>query len=251
MEDFSLELDFGNGCGANMKSDLGSRMKKNYEDAFKYTLPCRTPLIIRIDGKAFHTYTRKLKLEKPFDLDFWNLIHLTGVYVAKQMSGAECVYSQSDEISILFHNYKKLDTNPYAGNELQKLVSHSASMATAYFNRYANSENLATFDSRVFVLPEAEVNNYFIWRQQDCMRNSISSLAQHHFSHKELYGKNQRDMKNMLEGKGVSLELLNPCFSTGNFSTREQWQIYSTFIAAPDFNKSHNYIEDLLKVDES
>lgn len=232
-------------------------MKFNYEEAYKIRLPFRMPVIIRIDGKSFHTYTRKIKLTQPFDSNFWDLIHETGRYVAKNISGAVAVYSQSDEISILVHTYRKLDTNPYAGNELQKIVSHTSSMATAFFNWQMSSltDQLAIFDSRAFVIPEAEVNNYFIWRQKDCIRNSISSLAQHHFSHQQLQNKNTKDMIAMLFEKGINIEDIKPMHYFGMLSTYLRGDWFNHYrekgqAGACNFAENPNVIEKLLGTEE-
>ena len=72
-------------------------------------------------------------------------------------------------------------------------------------SEYPDKETLAYFDCRSFTIPDrVEVMNYFRWRQQDCVRNSVSMVAQHHFSHKELHGKNQSMMHEMLHQKGVN-----------------------------------------------
>lgn len=186
-----------------MKDSLGDRMKSHYENRTKYKLPRRTYTIIRLDGKAFHTYTKKL--QKPFDTAFMEDMAWTALHLCENIQGCKMGYTQSDEISLLLTDFDKLTTDAWFDNSIQKIVSVSASMATGYFNRrrehdkWDDKQSLAYFDSRTFTIPTAvEVENYFIWRQKDATRNSISMVAQHHFSHKELHGKSTVDMLEML-----------------------------------------------------
>jgi len=197
----------------NFKKDsLGNRMKENYENVTKFYLPKRTYIIIRLDGKAFHSYTRGL--EKPFDDDFIDDMNQTVVYLCENIQGAQFAYVQSDEISILVTDFENINTRMWFNGNIQKIVSVSASYATAKFNslrydRYPNFKKLAHFDARVFTIPErTEVENYFIWRQQDCVRNSISSLAQSLYSPKELHGKNQSEQQELCFQKGINWDKL-------------------------------------------
>jgi tRNA(His) 5'-end guanylyltransferase len=178
---------------------FGDRMK-NYENAYRTKLPKRLPVLIRIDGSHFHTYTKGMK--KPFDQDLAEAFWETCQYLAKNIAGCKVVYHQSDEISLLLTNYDKLTTESWFDNNIQKMVSVSASMATAKFNevmriKYPNKE-LATFDARVWILPPDEVCNYFLWRQQDASKNSVSMVAQANFNHKELQGLNGSQMQDKL-----------------------------------------------------
>lgn len=178
---------------------FGDRMK-DYENTFRINLPKRMPVILRIDGTHFHTYTRGMK--KPFDEDLVNAFWETCKYLADNVMGCKIVYHQSDEISLLLTNYDKLTTQSWFENNLQKLVSVSSSMATAKFNEIMRSKYpdkpLATFDSRAWVLPHDEVCNYFLWRQQDATKNSISMVAQANFPHKQLQGLNGNQMQDKL-----------------------------------------------------
>lgn len=171
------------------KDEFGNRMK-GYENVFRQILPQRLPVIIRIDGAHFHTYTRGMT--KPFDELLIKAFWETSKYLAQNIMGCKLIYHQSDEISILLTNYDKLTTQSWFENNLQKIVSVSASMATAKFNEvvkeYYQDKPLATFDSRAWVLPHDEVTNYFLWRQQDATKNSVSMVAQANFDHKELQG---------------------------------------------------------------
>lgn len=204
------------------KDNLGDRMKK-YESVNKTQLIPKLYTVIRLDGKAFHTYTKQFK--KPFDNALINLMDETAIYLCSKIQGAKFAFVQSDEISIFISDMDSLEQQMWFDGEIQKIVSVAASMASAKFNHLAmlnkiellrdkdaryttlydeamdklEEMSLAEFDARVFQLPNIdELINCYIWRQQDCIRNSISSVAQHNFSSKELHKKSTRDMKEML-----------------------------------------------------
>lgn len=186
-----------------MKDALGTRMKEFYEKRTKYKLPRRTYTIIRLDGKAFHTYTRKL--QKPFDHELMSDMAWTTLFLCENIQGCKMGYTQSDEISLLLTDFDRLNTDAWFDNDVQKMVSVSSSMATGYFNArrepndFGVDQPLAFFDARVFTIPTAvEVENYFIWRQKDATRNSVSMVAQSKFTHNQLHGKNVEEMKKML-----------------------------------------------------
>lgn len=210
---------------------LGTRMKENYENRSRFMLPRRAYTIIRIDGKAFHTYTKGLK--RPFDHDLMDDMDATAAYLCKNIMGAKFAYVQSDEISILITDFEDNNTQAWFDNNLQKMASVSASMATAIFNklrykrylqnkidietkttsdkRYEKEPALAMFDARVFQVPQRlEVINYFIWRQQDATRNSISSVAQSMYSPKELHKVNTSGMQELIFQKGINWDKYAP-----------------------------------------
>ena len=216
------------------KTTIGNRMKNNYENITRYYLTRRMPVIIRIDGKAFHTFTRGFK--KPFDDVLVKTMQDTMKYLCENIQGCVLGYTQSDEISLVLTDYAELTTDAWFGNNLQKMCSVSASMATLTFNKAFNDNivkyidnNLdadcgvtkdlteytkilinarnkgAMFDSRVFTIPKEEVCNALIWRQQDATRNSIQSVGQANFSQKELHGKSCNNIQDMLmTQKGVN-----------------------------------------------
>ena len=194
-----------------METDsLGNRMKA-YEEVNLHHLTRRMPLVIRVDGKAFHTFTRKNGFEKPFDKNFMTAM-LVGVgrELIGEIQGSKLAYVQSDEISVLATDYENLDTQAWFEKNLQKMVSVSASVATACFNVYWDVNRIpiseyGLFDSRAFVLPKEEVCNYFIWRQKDAVRNSIQGLGQANFSHKEMAGLNNDQVQEKLfQEKGIN-----------------------------------------------
>lgn len=173
------------------KTNLGDRMKE-YEAVPRIKLTRRMPMIIRVDGKAFHTYTRGF--DKPWDDKLVRAMNYAAQALMDQVQGAKLAYVQSDEISILATDYDKLLSAAWFDKNVQKMCSVAASVATAAFNAhmacYDGGAKTAHFDARCFALPQAEVCNYFIWRQQDATRNSIMGLAQKYFSHKQLHGVN-------------------------------------------------------------
>lgn len=203
---------------------LGNRMKYNYEEVSRTRLTRRTPVIIRLDGKAFHTFTRGL--QKPFDNIFVTTMQQTMKYLCENIQGCVLGYTQSDEITLVLIDYKKLNSDAWFEYEVQKMCSISASMATFAFNKYFKQNveeyeeyivktNIATninyintlrncinkggmFDSRCFNIPREEVTNCIFWRQQDATRNSIQMLGQYYFTHKELQNKSCNDIQNML-----------------------------------------------------
>jgi tRNA(His) guanylyltransferase len=246
-----------------MKNDaLGDRMKEFYEDRTRIKLPRRTFTIIRIDGKAFHTYTKGL--QRPFDQGLIDDMNETTAYLCKNIQGAKFGYVQSDEISLVLTDFDDLGTHAWFDNNLQKMVSVAASMATAKFNQlrmsracsysqlekdYIDEFKLAMFDARAFQIPFIdEVKNYFIWRQQDAVRNSISSVAQSLYSTKELHGVKTDQMQELIFQKGINwndydfrmkrgavigkveVTITN---DNGTF-TRNKWQVIDTPIFTQD-----------------
>lgn len=198
------------------KDSIGNRMKDNYESRYRVKLTRRMPVIIRLDGKAFHTLTRRC--EKPFDKTLQATMEVTALKLCSEIQGAKCAYVQSDEISILLTDFDKLTTDAWFDYNLQKIVSVSAGIASAFFTAsYMNDGYIAVFDSRAFNVPKEEVCNYFIWRQQDWLRNSIQMLSQVYYSSKQLHKKNTSDMHEMLYEKGVNWADLEPVWKNGSY----------------------------------
>ncbi|WP_248925060.1 tRNA(His) guanylyltransferase Thg1 family protein [Paenibacillus hamazuiensis] len=241
------------------KDDFGNRMKE-YENAFRQYLPRRLPVILRIDGCHFHTYTRGMK--KPFDEQLTYAMWETWKYLAQNIMGCKIIYQQSDEISILLTNYDKLTTQSWFENNLQKIVSVSASMAAAKFNDvikpYYPDKPFATFDCRAWVLPHDEVVNYFLWRQQDATKNSISMIAQANFPHKHLQGLDSKKLQDKLFlEKGINWNNLpvwqkrGVCITKQNYqkgeATRSKWDVDHE---TPIFSKDRHYINQYVYLDK-
>src|SRR5687767_10107079 len=153
---------------------------KRYEAVWKTRLVPRMPLIIRADGKAFHTLTREM--QRPFDADFVEHMLHVATELCREIDGAQMAYVQSDEISLLVRDDQTLTTQPWFDKELDKVVSITAGHASAEMSLRLGKR--AVFDARAFVLPPAEVANYYIWRQQDATRNSVSMAAHAELSKK-------------------------------------------------------------------
>lgn len=182
-------------------SALGDRMK-GYEAATRYVLPRRTYAVVRVDGKAFHTYLRGA--ERPFDLGFMAQMDEVAAELCRQISGSVLAFTHSDEVSVLVTDFGSEHTEPWFGGGVQKIASVAASVATAALGRQRAGSPL--FDARVFTIPSAvEVANYLLWRQRDCVRNSVSMAAQAHFSHRRLHGLNGGQLQELLwSEKGVN-----------------------------------------------
>lgn len=237
-------------------------MKGNYEDRTRYLLPRRTYTLIRLDGKAFHTYTRGLN--KPFDKGLTEDMDAAIIAILPQIQGAVFAYTQSDEISILLTDFALPTTSAWFDGNVQKICSVSSSLITSEFNRFrarrwrterldiqastflskhgmddeaadnfdyentnmASKFALALFDARVFTIPDrTEVMNYFIWRNQDCSRNSVSMVAQANFSHKELQGKSSVTMLDMLREKGTAWETYSDGDRFGRLIVKESFTV--------------------------
>lgn len=214
---------------------LGDRMK-TYEGVTRTHLTKRTPVIIRLDGKAFHTYTKHIVKQDPsVETTPWSdilhdLMEYTTNYLISNIQGCTIAYTQSDEISLLLKDWDTLETSAWFDNNILKMCSTSAAMATMAFNSRVDYwrnqgytiNNNALFDSRVFNLPPSEVCNYFLWRQQDASRNSVQMLGHYHFSHKELQGLSNVKVQDLLMlDKGVNWNDLDTWKKRGTCIYRE------------------------------
>lgn len=215
-----------------VNDDLGTRMKEFYESVPRFRLYRRQPVAIRIDGKAFHTFTRGF--QKPFDSVLGNAMVRTMKYLCQNIQGCVFGYTQSDEITLILTDYKKFTSSAWFDYEIQKMCSIAASMATMAFNKFFKFEvenfeeyntrdndcgvptwktneaeaqcaiywnaidRGAMFDARCFNIPKEEVCNLIYWRQLDATRNSIQMVGQANFSHKELQGCSCNTIQDML-----------------------------------------------------
>lgn len=190
------------------KTSLGDRMKA-YESAQQVHFTRRVPVIIRVDGKAFHSFCRGM--DKPFDDRLIRIMEATAKKLVEEVSGCEFAYTQSDEISLLLTDYKTINTQPWFGYRRDKICSVAASIATAWFNKWffedfvLNNDDrekffykVATFDARAFSVPRDDVVNYFVWRQRDMERNSVQMLGRAYFSQNKMMGKSNDEIQDML-----------------------------------------------------
>lgn len=262
---------------SNKKDSLGDRMKNNYENRAKTYLIRRMPVIIRLDGRAFHTFTKGMK--KPYDEIFHNTMNATMKYLCENIQGCQLGYTQSDEITLLLTDYDTLDTDAWFDNNIQKICSVSASMATMAFNKllrkYAdeyyksiwddivedwngdakyyetlcNATNKgAMFDSRCFNIPEDEVTNAFIWRQLDATRNAIQMLGQCNFSYRELQNKSCNDIQDMLMlEKGINFNDMPTEFKRGVCCRRDETGKWIIDKEIPVFTQDRDYVESTFR----
>lgn len=257
---------------------LGDRMK-SYEDAYRTHLPIRLPVIMRIDGKAFHSYVKGKspigkEVQKPVDQGLVDCMNDTAIALCKEVQGCKLAYVQSDEISLLLTNYETVDTQSWFDNNLQKMVSISAAVASVTFTQNSwkiwgilDTEEIpqyltkeAYFDSRAFVMPKEDVTNYFLWRQQDATRNSVQMLARSLYSHRQCTDKNNSELQEMCFQAGVnwndcpipqrrgrcivktnSVKLAqNPKTGESVYAERSEWVVDNNI---PVFSQDRNYID--------
>lgn len=259
---------------------LGDRMKC-YENVNRAYLMRRMPVIIRLDGKSFHTFTRGFN--KPFDDVLIKSMQETTKYLCENIQGCVLGYTQSDEITLVLVDYKKLDSSAWFDYNVQKCTSVAASMAMMAFNKFFNRNMIdfmyacnnttdpigdklciiydkaaakgAMFDARVFNIPKEEVANCILWRQNDAARNSIQMVGQAYFSHNRLYCKSCSQIQDMLvEEKGVNWNDYKTHYKRGSCcikvqqagSKRPEWVIDTEI---PVFKREgRRYIEDLIYI---
>ena len=266
--------------------ELGNRMKTNYEKIPQTKLMRRTPVAIRIDGKAFHTFTRGFK--KPFDDILIKSMQETMKYLCENIQGCVLGYTQSDEITLILQDYKTFETQAWFDYEVQKMCSVSASMATMKFNKIfgrevgnfinkcfgkvnfpesfgkftLEEENLlnayhkatekgAMFDSRCFNIPKEEVTNLLFWRQLDASRNSVQMVGRAYYSHKELHGKNNSQIQDMLMEKGINWNDFPIHQKRGSCCIKDKDGHWFVDNNIPIFkNEGREYIEKLINCEE-
>lgn len=247
---------------------------KRYENTPKTYLMRRAPVIARIDGRAFHTFTKRLKhidssIEK---LPFSEVMHTCMMYTTRQLvdniQGCVLGYTQSDEISLLIRDWDTHETQAFFDYNVQKITSLMGAIASNAFNwlyqdydEPQDFKDLAQFDARVHNIPKEEVANYFIWRQQDASRNSVQMLGHYCFSQKQMHAKNNSQVQDMLMlEKGInwndiptwmkrgSCVMRNPDRSVPNSAIRTLSTISDDDI--PIFTQDREYIERHLLVKE-
>jgi tRNA(His) guanylyltransferase len=211
---------------------LGDKMKAA-EAVYRSVIPAKTYAVIRLDGKAFHTYTRGLA--RPYDLSFMADMDTVSVQMCKLLSTARFAYVQSDEISVLLTDWSKdKDTQQFYGGQVQKIVSVAASTASAVLNTIRPPKDLShvgAFDARIFTLDTAdEVRDYFSWRQQDAIKNSVSMAASTHFSPRQLSGVNTSDRRAMLESINQPWDSLPDGFRFGRVVKKETYLATTSFV---------------------
>jgi tRNA(His) 5'-end guanylyltransferase len=193
-----------------VKDELGRRIKEFYEDALRVYLPRRSYVVIRIDGRGFHRFTKRL--ERPYSQALAACLDAAALALAEEMMGCRFGYGQSDEYSFLLTDWESEQSRMWFDGNVQKIVSVSASVFTAVFNREffrtqssSRAPAFAAFDARVLAIPRREeCEKYFLWRQLDASANSLNMLASAHYSHEELLGKTVSDKHDLLHARGVN-----------------------------------------------
>lgn len=208
-----------------MKDNLGNRMKEFESQTTSQKLIKGIPIICRLDGRSFSSFTKGLS--RPYDERLSNLMLETTKYLVKE-TNANCGYQQSDEISLVWYNndYK---SQPLFDGKVFKLTSILSSLATAFFNKNLpfflpeKSHFLPVFDARVYNVPTLEeAVNSFIWREMDATKNSISMAASEYYSHKQLMNKNGSEKQEMLFQKGVNWNDYPSFFKRGTYVQRKR-----------------------------
>jgi tRNA(His) guanylyltransferase len=203
-----------------MKDSIGDRIKR-YERVSDHMLTPCSPMFIRVDGRAFHTWTKGMR--RPYDDRLTNAMVNTAASVVKDMPGFKLAYLQSDECTFMLTDTERVESQGWFDYRLNKVVSIAASAFTAYFNwvfphgEFSYTLPPAMFDARAFTVPYEDAPNVFVWREKDWERNSLSMLAQSHFSHKELQGKKKSEQHEMLHSIGVNWADETPAHKNGTF----------------------------------
>lgn len=232
---------------------------ESYYDVWKAVLPPRMPIVIRCDGRAFSKLTRRC--EKPYDEVVAQAMDEASVELCRQ-SGAVLGYTQSDEVTVLLTPYRRFDTQPWFGGEVEKLCSIAASIMSDEFAIYAGSylrdrnvdsrlnvtfSQRVTFDARVAVVPRDDVHNVFVDRQQDGRRNAILNSAQHQYGKKKIHGMSCAVLEARLRRDGATKTLNDAGHMNGrvihavpdivNGVQRTAWHVEP----APDFKVDRDY----------
>jgi tRNA(His) 5'-end guanylyltransferase len=241
---------------------LGDRMKR-YEMVPRIYLMRRTPVIIRVDGRAFHTFTKQLKhldpsvQVTPFSEIMHEAMVAATLALVEDIQGCVLGYTQSDEITLLLRDWDTHETQAWFDYNLQKIDSLAATIASNAFNFtfcqhkvFTSRHDYVEFDARAYNIPREEVTNNFIWRQQDASRNSVQMLGHFHFSQKEMHGlsNSQVQDKLMLE-KGCNWNDMKTWIKRGTCVLAKPTLLIDE--AIPVFTQDRNYIEQLLDVDDT
>lgn len=266
-----------------VNEDLGCRMKENYEMRARTYLTRRTPVAIRIDGKAFHTFTKNF--QKPFDAIFMTAMQNTMKRLCENIQGCVFGYTQSDEITLILIDYQNLNSDAWFDYQVQKMCSVAASMATLYFNqelvtskamyemewqsslvpqsveeqknhmKYLSDVTFAickgaTFDARCFNIPKEEVTNLIYWRQLDAIRNSIQSCGQVKYSSRQLHGASCAVIKEMLHQDGYEWDKLPLYMQRGSacYKGTDSWVLDLNMPILKEINRE--YVDKFIYVGE-
>jgi len=222
---------------------LGDRIKR-YELVTRNFATQRTPLIIRVDGRAFHTFTKGMG--RPFDSSLMDAMVDAAKDVAEEMQGFKAAYIQSDEVTFCLTDYDSLETQGWFNYNLQKVVSISSALMSVRLIKHLNTDKTPVFDSRAFNVPATDVINVFLWRAKDWERNSLQMYSRSSFSHKDLHGKNRSDMHEMLHkvGKNWTIDLSDQQ-KNGSFILNTSYGLDVRYDIQPMYESIKSAFEDL------
>lgn len=226
--------------------ELGNRMKK-YEDVTNTSLVQGIPFIVRLDGKAFHTFTKGMK--KPYDENMSHAMMSTCSYLVESFN-ASVGYTQSDEISLVF---LPREDQLYSGR-IQKISSVLASTASAKFNQIIakvlpeKASMLPVFDARTFNVPDIRIAaEQLVWREADATRNSLTMAAHSHFTTKELHKKGFNEKHDMLHSVGVNWNDYPDFFKRGSYFKRVKTLVELTDIQLADIPEKYRPAEPIVR----
>ena len=246
---------------------------KRYEASYDFKIPPRTYTIVRLDGHGFSKYTKKMN--KPFDDTFGDAMDFATKALCEKFS-PKFAYTQSDEISLLITDFENIEGEMIFDGTVQKICSLTAGCASAKFNQYLMAKTIlkdklmvleeeflnfktAEFDARVFIIPDfREVSNYFIHRQQDCTRNSISMAAHEACGHNATKYKSSAEKQEMLFQKGINWNDYKPKYKRGTIIAKETYLKETpngsamrkrwTPLETPIFTQDRQFLYDLIPV---
>lgn len=220
-------------------------MKRDYEDALRLYVPRRTHVVVRIDGRGFHRFTQKL--ERPYCRQLADALDEAALQLAGEMIGCRFGYGQSDEYSFVLTDTEPADAALWFDGNVQKIVSVSASIFTAAFNKAFGTDEPGAFDSRVLVIAQrSEVEKYLLWRQLDASANSLNMLASAHFTHEELLGKSTAEKHDLLHAKGINWAKHPADFKRGRAVLRVAGGGWRMDREVPIFNRDADYLKNAL-----
>ncbi|WP_145854623.1 tRNA(His) guanylyltransferase Thg1 family protein [Pedobacter suwonensis] len=196
-------------------NDLDAKMRV-YETANDRCILPAMYMVARIDGRGFTRLTKEVhQFEAPFDEKFRNMMIETVKHLMNCGFNIIYGYTQSDEISLLFHPNENV-----FGRKTRKYISVLAGEASAKFSSLLGS--VGAFDCRISELPNKKlVEDYFRWRSEDAHRNTLNA---HCYWRLRQDNHTRSQASNKIEGLSISAknELL---FQYGiNFNDLPAWQ---------------------------
>lgn len=203
---------------------LGVEQKK-YESMRLERMMPMIPIIARLDGKAFHTFTKGLN--RPFDINLQQCMQNTMLILSEKFN-VDLAYTQSDEISLVWYNTKS-EKIIFDGRSDKYTSLLAATASVAFYKELlkflpTKVKEVPIFDCRVFQVPNRQiVFENIVWRWMDARKNSVSMLASSHFSDKELHGRSTKQRKEMLNDIGVYWDNLTDACKTGTFCKRTEY----------------------------